>query len=82
MPVPLLSTGIVGLAGGEKLLGPGHASFLRDAAGDWRAVWHASTSAGAGHPSQATRGSASSCVRFPFISDLVFGDDGWPYVDL
>jgi len=71
MGVPLLTTEIVGTLNGEKLIGPGHASFLRDSAdtGEWRAVWHASTS-------------SEECDRFPFVSRLVFGSDGWPYIDI
>jgi len=73
MPVPLLSTGLVGRARGqhgmEKLIGPGHASFVQDATtGSWFAVWHASI--------------GQNCNRFPFISRMVFGKDGWPRIEL
>ncbi len=72
MGSPLLSTGIVGVntADGLKLLGPGHASFVRDRQSQaWYAVFHASTASG------------SACVRWPFLGRLVFGTDDWPYID-
>ena len=67
--VPLLSTGIVGSSNGQKLIGPGHASYLQDvSSGEWYSVWHASV--------------GSSCNRLPYVSRVAFGaDDGWPYVD-
>jgi beta-xylosidase len=69
--VPLLSTGMVGSMNGTKLIGPGHASFIRfpgaDPRNDWMAVWHASL------PGEA-------CVRTAFMSYLQWGDDDWPYV--
>ena len=44
LPVPLLSTGMVGYSqNGEKLIGPGHASFVLDpATGHYYATYHAS----------------------------------------
>jgi beta-xylosidase len=70
MLIPLLTTGIVGNANGQKLLGPGHASFLQDVSSKvWNSVWHAST------------GSDSSCVRYPYVSNLRFSSTGWPYSD-
>lgn len=66
MGVPLLSTGLVGTAGGAKLVGPGHASFAV-ADQQWYAVWHASL--------------GENCNRYAFVSSLKFGADGWPYVN-
>jgi len=68
MGIPLLSNGIVGLANGQQLVGPGHASYLQDhSSGQWNIVWHASI--------------GENCNRYPFISSLKFGTDGWPVVD-
>lgn len=68
MGVPLLSTGLVGNAQGAKLIGPGHASFAFNAADQqWYAVWHASM--------------GENCNRYAFVSNLVFGTDGWPYAN-
>jgi len=70
MKLPLLSTGIVGISKGQKLLGPGHASYVRDLKSNaWNVVWHASVSVD------------STCNRFPFVSRLTFGSDFWPYAD-
>lgn len=69
MLIPLLSTGIVGNANGQKLLGPGHASFVQDSRGSWNAIWHASTKPD------------SACSRFPFVSSLKWTSTGWPYAD-
>jgi beta-xylosidase len=70
MLIPLLSTGIVGTANGQKLLGPGHASYVQDSgSGQWNSVWHAST------------GSDSACVRYPYDSNVRFTNNGWPYAD-
>jgi len=70
MLVPLLTTGIVGNSNGQKLLGPGHASYVQDAkSGVWNSVWHAST------------GSDSACVRYPYDSIVRFSNNGWPYSD-
>lgn len=68
LEVPVLSTGIVGNAAGGKLVGPGHASIVADHENKdtfWL-VYHASV--------------GENCNRFPFIDQLKFGDDGWPYV--
>ncbi len=78
--VPLLSTGMVGYAyaspdssndGGslvvEKLIGPGHASFVQDLGSKrWFAVYHASRGA--------------NCNRFAFVDEMVFGSDDWPRI--
>eukprot|EP01121_Diplochlamys_sp_Union-15-3_P008561 TRINITY_DN227_c0_g1_i1.p1 TRINITY_DN227_c0_g1~~TRINITY_DN227_c0_g1_i1.p1 ORF type:complete len:495 (+),score=57.81 TRINITY_DN227_c0_g1_i1:73-1557(+) len=69
MSVPLLSTGIVGVSNGKKLIGPGHASYVQDQKGNWNMVWHAST------------GADSACQRYPFVSNLKFTSNGWPYAD-
>lgn len=70
MGVPLLSTGMVGYNNGQKLIGPGHASFLFDKSSNLFAVWHASVASG------------NNCVRYPYISNIRFGNDKWPYADL
>ena len=58
--VPLLSTGITGSSpGGLKLIGPGHASFVTDAAGEHFAVFHASMGSQGG-----------SCSRYAFVSPM------------
>jgi len=69
MPVPLLTTGIVGVAAqnGAKIVGPGHASFLTDNNGEWFVVWHASM--------------GDNCKRYAFVSRMVFGAGGWPWID-
>ncbi len=79
---PLLTNGIVGVAktssGSQvQLVGPGHATIVNTAvssmkdsnnlSSSWRIVWHASV--------------GENCDRYPFISELVFGADGWPYVN-
>jgi len=51
-----------------KLLGPGHATYLRDARGDLFAIYHASTGAG------------GACVRYPFVNKILYTEDLWPYV--
>ena len=51
----------------EKLVGPGHASFVEDSAGEWFAVYHAS------------RG--NNCGRYAFVDKMRFGADGWPRMD-
>lgn len=69
LPVPLLSTGMVGntVDKGQtvKLVGPGHAGFL-EIEGDWYAIWHASP----GH----------NCNRRAYSSKLRWLDD-WPVVE-
>lgn len=72
MGSPLLTNGIVGVgrnAAGQvsQLVGPGHATFVAVGGGAWRVIWHASL--------------GENCDRYAFISELVFGADGWPYVD-
>jgi beta-xylosidase len=69
MAIPILSTGLVGNSNGKKLLGPGHASVVNNRVGEWDLVWHAST------------GADSACQRYPFVSNVKFTGDGWPYVD-
>ena len=70
MSVPFLSTGIVGVSpanGNKKLIGPGHAGLVRDAANgtdQWYAVFHASLD--------------DQCNRMPFIAAVEFGSSGWP----
>lgn len=74
MGVPVLSTGAVGYeaAGGKKLIGPGHASFLNipSTSTDLYAVYHASI------------GSGSACTRYPYKARIEWGADGWPYAAL
>jgi arabinan endo-1,5-alpha-L-arabinosidase len=71
---PVLNNGIAGVAvspsSGEKhqLVGPGHASIVKMGDGTWRIVWHASI--------------GENCDRYAFVTNLVFGSDGWPYVNL
>merc|ERR1712039_381182 len=65
--VPVLSTSMVGKGLGGKLVGPGHASFLKDANGEWHAVWHASE--------------GENCNRHAYADALAWSSDGWPYVD-
>lgn len=71
---PILSNGIVGsgkLSDGsgsvQQLVGPGHASLVY-VKPNWRIVWHASI--------------GENCNRYSFVNDLVFGADGWPYVNM
>jgi GH43 family beta-xylosidase len=74
MTSPLLSDGIVGMAAspstGEQMqmVGPGHAAYLQAGDGSWRIVYHASV--------------GDNCDRYAFIDKLVFGADGWPYVNM
>mmetsp|Transcript_58365 Transcript_58365/g.115840 ORF Transcript_58365/g.115840 Transcript_58365/m.115840 type:complete len:196 (-) Transcript_58365:172-759(-) len=71
LPVPLLSTGLVGAEGNAKLIGPGHAAFVTDASnGAMHVVYHAS------------KGEAASaeCIRHAFVDEIRATDDGWPYV--
>jgi arabinan endo-1,5-alpha-L-arabinosidase len=65
--IPILSTGIVGSVNRSKLIGPGHASFVKDPKNEWIAVWHAS------FPGE-------TCVRSAFVSYLQWGADDWPYI--
>ncbi len=68
MGVPLLSTGSVGYANGKKLIGPGHAAYVKDhISGELFAVYHASI--------------GENCNRYPFIARVVFGSDNWPYIE-
>lgn len=69
MLIPLLSTGIVGNVNNQKLLGPGHSSYLQDIrTQDWFTVFHAST------------GADAQCVRYPFITRITFAN-GWPHAE-
>jgi len=65
--VPLLSTNMVGSGADGKLVGPGHASYVKNKAGVWYATWHASE----GH----------NCNRRAYVDALAWTVDGWPYVD-
>ena len=70
LSVPLLSTGIVGNSAstGAKLIGPGHASIVADRSNPdvfWLA-YHANE--------------GGACNRFAYLDQMLFGDDGWPYV--
>ena len=69
MGVPLLTTGLVSRAwGDERIIGPGHASFVRGPGLDeWYVAYHASN--------------ASACTRYAFIERMRFSTAGWPYVD-
>jgi beta-xylosidase len=73
MQSPVLSTGIVGVAVSpssgkqESLIGPGHATYVQ-VSDSWRIVYHASI--------------GDNCNRYSFINNLVFGADGWPYVNM
>jgi hypothetical protein len=72
MGVPLLSTGLVTYSTTpqgtvDKLIGPGHATFPRRTSNDYSILWHASI--------------GNNCNRYGFLNDLVFGADGWPYVN-
>lgn len=71
---PVLSNGIVGYGkqsngsgSAQQLVGPGHASLVY-VKPNWKMIWHASID--------------ENCNRYSFVSDLVFGDDGWPYVNM
>ena len=68
LSVPLLSTPLVGSEGDAKIIGPGHASFVRDRRnGAWFAVFHGSK----GH----------NCARFAFVAEMRFADGpDWPYI--
>lgn len=74
MTSPVLSTGIVGTAASpstgqqQSLVGPGHATFTQAGDGSWRIIWHASI--------------GDNCNRYAFISNLAFGADGWPYINM
>lgn len=69
MGVPLLSTGLVGFAKGQKMVGPGHGSFVQTPKdGKLWVVYHASP--------------GENCNREPFIDLVVFGgSEGWPMID-
>jgi len=88
LPVPLLSTGLLGAAwGGTPLVGPGHAAFARTTS---TAVRNAEMRNGA-HGDE--RGAASewyvvfhaspsnTCNRWAFVERMRFSSEGWPYVD-
>jgi len=74
MSSPLLTTGIVGSAKSpstgktESLIGPGHASIVHATDGSWKIVYHASI--------------GDNCDRYSFIGDMIFGADGWPYLNM
>jgi len=70
MQVPLLSTALVGTSsGGQKMIGPGHASFVPDPVDPdlFHVVFHASI----GH----------NCNRYAFIEEMRFNAAGWPYIN-
>lgn len=67
LSVPLLSTNMVGRGPEDKLVGPGHASYLQDEHGDWFTVWHASE--------------GENCNRRAYADKLGWTADGWPFVD-
>jgi len=72
MKIPLLSTGMVGnTVEGKKLIGPGHASYLKDKKGRWYSVFHASL----------ISGPACEPQRYPWVSALGFTDAKWPYIN-
>jgi hypothetical protein len=50
----------------QQLVGPGHATYVKVDDG-WRIIYHASI--------------GENCDRYAFINELVFGADGWPYVN-
>lgn len=65
--VPLLSTGTVGVGlNGDKLIGPGHASFVQDQDKSWYSIFHASE--------------GLNCNRRPYVEKLLWTDDYWPVV--
>lgn len=65
--VPLLSTGTIGVgSNGDKLIGPGHASFVQDEEGSWFSIFHASE--------------GLNCNRYPYVEKLLWTDDYWPVV--
>ena len=66
LPVPLLSTNLVGESADTKLVGPGHASFVARPEDTYYAVYHASV--------------GENCRRFPFVDRMIFNRDGWPYI--
>eukprot|EP00927_Polykrikos_kofoidii_P071617 TRINITY_DN67874_c0_g1_i1.p1 TRINITY_DN67874_c0_g1~~TRINITY_DN67874_c0_g1_i1.p1 ORF type:complete len:792 (+),score=102.98 TRINITY_DN67874_c0_g1_i1:152-2527(+) len=74
LPVPLLTTAMVGDVvlpdpdGVSKIIGPGHASFVKSRDGtELYAVWH-------GTP-------AGKCERRAFVDRVAWTKDGWPYID-
>jgi len=68
LSVPLLNTGMAGQWDGQQIVGPGHASFVRNPTSrEWFVVYHASKGSG--------------CDRHAFVERLRFSSDGWPYVD-
>eukprot|EP01034_Spumella_vulgaris_P021363 gene21363-27393_t len=73
MQSPLLNNGIVGVAKNAagvytQLVGPGHATYVKLDSGEFRIIWHASV--------------GENCDRYAFIGELIFGADGWPYLNL
>jgi len=81
--IPLLSTGLIGnhASRKEKLIGPGHASFVLDEKSNtWYVVWHASIEG----PDCPGGDENSEYTRKSFISRMKFtegSDGGWPYID-
>ena len=85
MPVPFLSTGLVGngsIDGSsvQELIGPGHASFVNDVTG---------TSRGSGDDNAEEdwrvvfhASTGSNCNRHSFMMSFYFGDDDWPYLNI
>ena len=67
--VPLLSTALVGYGtSGDKLIGPGHASFAWNEDGTTLyAAWHGSE--------------GENCKRHAYVDRVEWTDDGWPFVD-
>ena len=71
MQSPLLSTSLVGSgSGGQKIIGPGHASFVQDATDPdlYFVVYAASL--------------GENCNRLAFVERMRFNNaTGWPYID-
>jgi hypothetical protein len=66
--VPVLSSSLVGVGtSGEKLIGPGHASFVQNAHGTLFMAWHASE--------------GENCARFAYVDRVAWTLDGWPICD-
>ena len=89
LAVPILSNGIVGVgtlsnqadtkshqldastSDYAQLVGPGHASILKaesQESENWKIAYHASV--------------GETCNRVTFVDRLVWGSDGWPFVDM
>ncbi len=70
----MLSNGIVGVGKQvtestyQQLVGPGHGTIVYDEETSmYKIIFHASI--------------GENCVRYPFIANLAFGADAWPYVN-